>query len=34
MLFKGKGHPSSSGLRYAEEDSIIPSTLVFASIKG
>ena len=29
-----KGHPPSSDLRYGEEDSISPSTLVLAAIKG
>ena len=29
-----KGHPPSAYLRYGEEDSISPSTLVLASIKG
>ena len=29
-----KGHPPSSDLRYGEDDSISPSTLFFAAIKG
>ena len=29
-----KGHPPSADLRYGEEDSISPSTLVLAAIKG
>ena len=29
-----KGHPLSADLRYGEEDSISPSTLVLAAIKG
>ena len=29
-----KGHPLSADLRYGEEDSIRPSTLIFSAIKG
>ena len=29
-----KGHPPSADLRYGEEDSISPSTLIVAAIKG
>ena len=29
-----KGHPPSADLRYGEEDSISPSTLICAAIKG
>ena len=29
-----KGHPPSADLRYGEEDSISPSKLVLAAIKG
>ena len=29
-----KGHPPSADLRYGEEDSISPSTLIFATRKG
>ena len=29
-----KGHPLSADLRYGEDDSISPSTLFFAAIKG
>ena len=29
-----KGHPPSADLRYGEEDSISPSTLIFAARKG
>ena len=29
-----KGHPPSADLRYGEEDSISPSTIVIAAIKG
>ena len=29
-----KGSPPSTDLRYGEEDSISPSTLIFAAIKG
>ena len=32
MFFKG--HPPSADLRYGEEDSISPSTLILAAIKG
>ena len=29
-----KGHPPSADLRYGEEDSISPSTLIFAAIES
>ena len=29
-----KGHPPNADLKYGEKDSIIPSSLIFAAIKG
>ena len=34
LLLYRKGHPPSVDLRYGEEDSISPSTLIFAASKG
>ena len=34
LAFIEKGHPPSADLRYGEVDSISPSTLIFAAIKG
>ena len=33
-LLSHKGYPPSVDLRYGEEDSISPSTLIFAATKG
>ena len=33
-ILRYKGHPPSADLRYGEEDSISPSTQIFAAIKG
>ena len=34
IFFLYKGHPPSADLRYGDEDTISPSTLIFAARKG
>ena len=34
LAYLDRGHPSSANLRYGEEDSISPSALTFAAMKG